>query len=93
MFSDNVSRVSGSASLGVTVTLDPGETVWLYVLLQTPAVNGSVIDASHTLITGWDNTADLTPAVTSLPVPEPTPLALFGLGLAALAVAKRRAAR
>ncbi len=91
-FSDSVSRTGGTANLGVTVTLDPGETVWLYVLLQTPAVNGSVIDASHTLVTGWDNTTDLTPAVTSLPVPEPTPLALFGLGLAALVVAKRRRA-
>ena len=92
VFSDSVSRTGASANLGVTVTLDPGETVWLYVLLQTPAVNGSVIDASHTLVTGWDDTTDLTPAVTSLPVPEPTPLALFGMGLAALAVARRRRA-
>ena len=93
VFSDNASISGGSANLGVTVTLNPGETVWLYVLLQTPAVNGSVIDASHTLVTGWNDTTNLTPAVTSLPVPEPTPLALFGLGLAALAVAKRRKAQ
>ena len=94
VFSDNASRSGGSANLGVTVTLTPGETIWLYVLLQTPAVNGSVIDASHTLVTSWDDGTDLTPAVTSLPVvPEPAPLALFGLGLAALAVAKRRRAR
>ena len=72
--------------------LAPGETLWLRVLLQTPAANGSDVDASHTLVTGWSDSADLTPAVTSLPVPEPTPLALFGLGLAALAVAKRRRA-
>jgi len=91
-FSDNGSRTGGSGNLSVTLDLTPGETVWLYVLLQTPAVNGSVIDASHTLVTGWDVTADLTPAVTSLPVPEPAPLALFGLGLAATLIARRRSA-
>jgi hypothetical protein len=51
-----------------------------------------VIDASHTLVTGWDDATDLVPAVTSLPVPvpEPAPVALFGLGLAVALVARRR---
>jgi hypothetical protein len=89
-FSDDTSVTGGSGNLSVTLNLTPGETVWLYVLLQTPAVNGSVIDASHTLVTGWDVTSDLTPAVTSAPVPEPSSWALIGCGLAALAALRRR---
>ena len=89
-FSDDTSTAAGSGSLGVTLTLTPGETIWLYVALQTPAINGSVIDASHTLVTGWDITTDLTPAAVSQPVPESSPLALFGAGLAALVAATRR---
>ena len=77
------------------MTLTPGETVWVQVLLQTPAANGSYVDASHTLITGWSDTSDLTPAVTSLPlpVPEPSSLALYALGLAATAFAAARRRR
>ena len=92
-YSDTSSNASGAGSFGVDVPLTPGETIWLRVLLQTPAANGSTVDASHTLVTGWSDGSDLTPAVTSLPVPEPAPFTLFGLGLAALAVAQRRRAR
>ncbi|MFL6681518.1 MAG: PEP-CTERM sorting domain-containing protein [Burkholderiaceae bacterium] len=93
-FSDDTTHAGATGDLGVTLALTPGETVWLYVLLQTPAVNGSVIDASHTLVTGWNDATDLVPAVTSLPVPvpEPAPLALFGLGLAVALAAKRHRA-
>ena len=89
-FLDDTTNPGGSANLSVTLNLTPGETVWLYVLLQTPAVNGSVVDASHTLVTGWDDTSDLLPAVTSAPVPEPSSWALFGCGLAAVAALRRR---
>jgi hypothetical protein len=91
-FSDDTSTASGTGNLGVTLNLTPGETVWLYVLLQTPAVNGSVVDASHTLVTGWDDTSALLPAVTSAPVPEPSSWAFMGCGLAALAALRRRRA-
>jgi hypothetical protein len=92
-FADSTTNAAGLGNLSVTVPLLPGQTIWLYVLLQTPALDGSTIDASHTLITGWDDATGLTPAVTSSPVPEPTSLALFGLGLAAVGVARRRHVR
>jgi hypothetical protein len=89
-YADTLTNPAGSGSLSVTVPLTPGETIWLRVLLQTPAANGSETDASHTLITSWNDGTDLTPAVTSLPVPEPSSLAMFALGLAATVAAARR---
>ena len=89
-FADTSSNPAGSGTFSVDVPLTPGETIWLRVLLQTPAANGSVTDASHTLITSWNDSADLTPAVTSTPVPEPSSMAMFALGLAATAFAARR---
>ena len=89
-YSDTSTNPSGLGALGIDVPLAPGETIWLRVLLQTPAANGSTVDASHTLVTAWNDGTDLTPAVTSLPVPEPSSPALFSLGLAATAFAARR---
>jgi hypothetical protein len=86
---DQITTADGLHTLGVAVTLDPGDTVWVWATVQTPAPNGSIVDASHTLITGWDNPADLTPAVS---VPEPATLALIGAALLGIAATRRRSA-
>ena len=85
---DTASTAGSTGLLDVTVTLNPGDTIWVWVLLQTPSANGSAIDATRTFVTGWDNPADLIPAVVA--VPEPGSLALIGLGLAGLAASRLR---
>lgn len=88
-YNDLSDAAVGSATLGVSLDLNPGESVWVWAFLQTPAADGSVVDASHTFVTRWDNAVGLVPAA-STSVPEPGPLALFGLGLAGLVVRRRR---
>lgn len=67
---DPATNPNGEGNISVTVTLDPGEAVWVYTRLQTPASAGSVVDASQTLVTRWDDPTDLVPANISLGIPE-----------------------
>jgi len=84
---DPASASNGLATLEVKVTLRPDEQVWVWTLLQTPAPNGSTVDAFHTMVTSWDNPANLVPA------PEPATWAELAIGLTALAGLHRRGAR
>jgi PEP-CTERM motif len=79
-YSDLNSNPDGSALLSDTVTLTPGQTIWVWTILQTVGTNGGAVDAAHTLITGWDNATGLVPAATTS-VPEPSTLALLFVGL------------
>ncbi len=77
-----------SPPIGVTVTLNPNDTIWVWGLLQTPATNGSNVDAFHTFTTAWDNPANLVPAAIA-PIPEPATLSLMAVGLAGIGLARR----
>ena len=61
-YSDDATNPAGFATLGVSVDLNPGDSVWVRVFLQTPALNGATVDSSNTFITGWDNANNLVPA-------------------------------
>jgi hypothetical protein len=61
------------------------------VILQTPALNGGVINVG-TLNTQWNDSANLVPANIAA-VPEPTTLALLGIGIAGLGFTRRRTLR
>ena len=88
-FTDTASTLAGTALLDVTISMNPGDTVWVWALLQTPAANGSWVDASHTLVTGWNDVAGLVPAAVAMP--EPATLALLWIALPlALAQGRRR---
>lgn len=89
-YNDPATTAAGLATLSASVTLNPGDTVWVRVLLQTPGVNGGHVDAFHTLVTSWNVSTDLVPAVIS-GAPEPGTLTLaFAAALAAGAVRRRR---
>ena len=84
-YTATTSTLNGVANLSVAVTLNPGEVVWVQTLLQTPAANGGIVDASHTLVTGWSDPANLVPAIVAS-APEPADAELFGVALASLGI-------
>jgi hypothetical protein len=84
-------NLSGVGTLAATATLNPGESFFVWVILQTPALNGGVINVG-TLNTQWNDSANLVPANIAA-VPEPTTLALLGIGIAGLGFTRRRTLR
>ena len=86
-FQDVNSNANGSGNLSVTAQLNPGDAIWVWALVQTPATNGGWIDSSHTFVTAWSDTNNLTPAVVA--VPELSSLALWLFGAAFLASVAR----
>lgn len=91
-FRDANSNANGSGNLSVTVQLNPGDAIWVWALVQTPATNGGWIDSSHTFVTAWNDTNNLTPAVVAVPEPSSLVLWLFGAALLT-SVAKTRRQR
>lgn len=67
---DGVTNSAGEATLAATVTLEPGDAVWVLAKIQTPAASGSAVDASRTFVTRWTDSTDLIPANVSPGIPE-----------------------
>lgn len=86
-FQDDISNAAGSGNLGVTVQLNSGDAIWVWALVQTPATNGGWVDSSHTFVTAWNESINLTPAVVA--VPEPATMAMLLVGIAFLVTAAR----
>ena len=87
----SASVFEGISSISIDVELNPGDSIWIFSFLQTPAANGSTVDSFGTLVTGWDDTTDLIPARAF--VPEPGSLALMLIGLVGLRFVRRPGSR
>ena len=86
-FSDVQTNPAGLASLSVDVSLSTDTRYWVLTDLYAVATNGSTVDASHTLVTSWNEETGLKPATT---VPEPATLGPLAVGLAGIGLARRR---
>lgn len=86
-YANSKTTASGNGAVNVSVSLNPGDTVWVQTILIASAFNGDIIDASHTFVTAWENGVDLKPAST---VPDIPTFALFIVGLVLLATYWRR---
>ncbi len=84
---DWADAVDAVAYPSISLELNPGDTFWVRVFLQTPAASGTIIDSSNTFVTGFDDATNLVPAQT---VPEPGTLALLAIGIAGLGLGRRR---
>jgi hypothetical protein len=67
--SDSLTNLAGTLSTGVTVTLTPGETVWVMAEAGAFAPNGSTVDPTFTA--QWSNSANLVAGVISAPEIDP----------------------
>lgn len=92
-YGDQFSTSAGLAAPSITLGLNPGDSFWVWAFIQTPAADGSIVDASHTFITAWNNIENLMPAAQAHTVPEPGTLGPIALGLALAGLARRRRER
>jgi len=68
---DAATNLAGTLSTGVSVTLNPGETVWVLAYLQSIAPNGSTVDPVFK--TQWSDSANLVTGVGTTNAPEIDP--------------------
>ena len=85
-FSDTTTHLTGLGHTSVSVTLQPGETVWVIASLGAFAPNGTVIDPTFT--TQWTDSSNLVQA-SAVPEPSSAWLLICGLGLMLAATSRR----
>ena len=86
-YTNSSTTAAGAGTLSASVSLLPGETIWIEAILSTPAPNGEVIDVSHTFVTGWNDPRALLAASS---VPEPSVPIMWGIGIGMALIGVRR---